>query len=105
MVIDGRHNAVGSNRGEVARAITEAAETAPAVTVTLEAIGGGRATLSSGQAPAEGATVWLVPFEADQETQIERGAQRGRTLPNSTVVREHTQPGTRLGRATKQAPR
>src|SRR3546814_10351162 len=54
MVIDGRHNAVGSHRGAVTRAIAEAAATAPAVAVPLEAIGGGRATLSYGPAPAEG---------------------------------------------------
>lgn len=99
MVIDGRHNAVGSNRSDVTRAIAQAAETMPAVAVTLEAVEGGRATLSSGQAPAEGATVWLVSFDDGHDTEIARGENRGRSLHNANVVRELTALGTWSGEA------
>src|SRR3546814_14848359 len=62
-------------------------------------MGGGRATLSSGQAPAEGATVWLVTFDDGHETQIARGENRGRSLHNANVVRELTALGTWFGEA------
>src|SRR3546814_11831939 len=62
-------------------------------------MGGGRATLSSGQAPAEGATVWLVTFDDGHDTQIARGENRGRSLHNANVVRELTALGTWSGEA------
>src|SRR3546814_4324463 len=62
-------------------------------------MGGGRATLSSGQAPAEGATVWLVTFDDGHETQIARGENRGRSPHNANVVRELTALGTWYGEA------
>src|SRR3546814_15326551 len=62
-------------------------------------MGGGRATVSSGQAPAEGATVWLVTFDDGHETQIARGENRGRSLHNAKVVRELTALGTWSGEA------
>jgi len=99
MVIDGRHDAVGSNRRAVTRAISESAETAPAVTVTLDAENGGRAMLSAGTAPAGGATVWLVTFDDDHDTAVERGENRGHSLHNSNVVRELTALGTWTGEA------
>lgn len=99
MVIEGRYDAVGSNRSDVTRAIAQAAETVPLVTVTLEAAEGGRAMVSSGQAPAEGATVWLITFDDGHDTQIARGENRGRSLRNTNVVRELTPLGTWDGQA------
>ena len=99
MVIDGRHDAVGSNRGEVTRAIQQSAKTAPAVTVSLDATEGGRATLSAGQAPSGGATVWLVTFDDGHDTPVARGENRGRDLHNSNVVRELRALGSWTGEA------
>jgi hypothetical protein len=101
MVIDGRHDAVGSNRRAVTRAIEKAAAAAaePAVTVTLAPEDGGRAILSPGEAPPGGATVWLVTFDDGHDTQVARGENRGRALHNSNVVRELTALGTWRGEA------
>ena len=99
MVIDGRHNAVGSNRSAVTEAIDEAAATAPTVVVTLEDAEGGRVLLSAGKAPAGNATVWLVTFDDGHDTEVARGENRGRALHNSNVVRELTALGSWSGEA------
>src|SRR5512138_157372 len=88
MVIDGRHNVVGSKRREVEQAVEKASAATPAVDVTLEATDGGRAVLSAGTPPSEEATVWLVIFDDGHDTPVERGENRGRALHNSNVVRE-----------------
>src|SRR3546814_20627706 len=82
MVIDGRRNVVGTNRPEVTRAIEEATAAAPIVDVTLDDAGGGRARLTAGNAPAEAATVWLITFHDDHDTQIARGENGGRATNN-----------------------
>jgi hypothetical protein len=99
IVVDGRHDIVGSHRREVTRAIQQASETAPAVEVTLEAAEGGRAMLSAGTAPSGGAMVWLVTFDDGHSTPVARGENRGRDLHNSNVVRELTALGTWNGEA------
>jgi len=99
IVVDGRHDVVGSHRREVTRAIQQAGETVPVVKVTLESAEGGRAVLSAGSAPAGGATVWLVTFDDGHSTPVERGENRGRDLRNSNVVRELTTLGTWNGEA------
>ncbi len=97
IVVDGRHDVVGSKRRAVTRAIEESAKTEPAVTVTLEDADGGRVRLSAGTAPAGGATVWLVTFDDSHKTQVARGENSGRALTNSNVVREMTALGTWTG--------
>jgi len=99
IVVDGRHDVVGSKRRAVTRAIEEAAKTAPAVEVTLDSDDGGHATLSAGQAPAEGATVWLVMFDDGHDTDVGRGENSGKLLHNSNVVRELRPLGTWTGAA------
>jgi len=99
IVVDGRHDIVGSHRREVTRAIEQSGETAPVVEVALEAAEGGRAMLSSGAAPSGGATVWLVTFDDNHSTPVARGENRGRDLRNSNVVRELTALGTWNGEA------
>jgi len=99
IVIDGRHDVVGSHRREVTRAIEQSKETARSVEVTLEGDNGGRVLLSAGKAPAGGATVWLVTFDDNHDTQVARGENGGRSLHNSNVVREMTTLGTWNGEA------
>lgn len=99
IVVDGRHDIVGSKRRQVTDAIEEASRSAPAVMVTLEAENGGRALLSAGAAPKGGATVWLVTFDDAHETQVVRGENSGKALVNSNVVRELTTLGTWDGEA------
>ncbi|MGF1628918.1 MAG: DUF1223 domain-containing protein [Kiloniellaceae bacterium] len=99
IVVDGRHDAVGSNRREVTRAIQQATETAPVVVVTLDAAEGGRALLSAGQPPSGEATVWLITFDDGHDTPVARGENRGRDLHNTNVVRELHALGTWSGKA------
>lgn len=103
MVIDGRHNVVGSKRREVAQAVEKAAATPPAVEVTLDATDGGRAVLSAGAPPDEAATVWLVTFDDGHDTAVALGENRGRALHNSNVVRELKELGAWSG-ATETFP-
>lgn len=99
IVVDGRHDVVGSHRREVTRAIERSRESAPRVEVTLEDVDGGRVQISTGDAPAGGATVWLVTFDDNHDTQVARGENGGRSLHNSNVVREMTTLGTWTGEA------
>jgi len=99
IVIDGRHDVVGSKRRQVTDAIEEASRSAPVVKVTLEAENGGRALLSAGAAPEGGATVWLVTFDDAHRTEVARGENGGRQLANFNVVRELRPLGTWTGEA------
>ncbi len=99
IVIDGRHDIVGSHRREVTRTIQKAAKTPAEVKVTLDAENGGRAMLSAGKAPQGGATVWLVMFDDSHSTEVARGENRGRELRDSNVVRELRELGTWTGEA------
>jgi hypothetical protein len=99
IVVDGRHDVVGSHRGDVTRAIADSAATPAALSVTFEAENGGRVRLSAGSAPAEGATVWLVTFDDHRETQVASGENGGRSLHDSNVVRELRDLGTWTGKA------
>lgn len=99
IVVDGRKDLVGSHRRAVESAIKEAAKRAPAVDVKLVPEDGGKITLSAGSAPAEGATVYLVMFDDDHETDVARGENGGRSIHNANVVREYRKLGTWTGEA------
>ncbi|WP_299614937.1 thioredoxin family protein [Pelagibius sp.] len=100
IVIDGRSHVVGSHRREVATEIRRAAQHPSAVEVKLVPEGsGGKITLSAGQAPAEGATVYLVMFDDDHDTDVARGENRGRSIHNANVVREYRTLGQWSGAA------
>lgn len=99
IVVDGRKDVVGSHRREVAKAIKEAAKEPRSLEVGLIIEGGGKVTLSNGQAPPKGATVYLVMFDDDHETDVARGENSGRSIHNANVVREYR----KLGRWTGEA--
>ena len=88
MVIDGNREVVGSRRGEVAGLIDEARAAPKPVALRFEPAGGGAIVVPAGQAPEEGATLWLAVYDGAQETDIARGENRGRRLRYSHVVRE-----------------
>jgi hypothetical protein len=83
MVINGRTDAVGSDRQQVAAAI--AAGGGPALPVALEADGGALA-IRVGTGTGRG-RIWLMEFDLSHETQIRGGENRGRTLVNVNIVR------------------
>lgn len=99
IVVDGRHDVVGSKRRAVLRAIETAVAAKPAVAVTLTDAEGGQALLSEGEAPDAGATVWLVTFDDGHDTPVVRGENRGKVLHNANVVRELVALGTWVGEA------
>jgi len=91
MVIDGKHGVVGSNRGEVERAI-ETAKGDPTAT-HLEARREGDAVsirLGSGHGAAN---VVLVGFDSQHRTSVGRGENSGRTLTESNIVRSFVRIG------------
>jgi hypothetical protein len=91
MVIDGRADAVGSERGAVNDAIAAAAaqDDKVAVSITRAAAGHYRVALPAA-AGLQGlpATVWLAVFERQHVTPIAKGENAGATLTDHNIVRE-----------------
>jgi hypothetical protein len=88
MVIDGRHNEVGTHRREVRAAIGEAAVRGKPLVLAYIEDDGYKIVIPAGPSPEGGATVWLAVFDGLHETDIERGENSGKTLKNRNVVRE-----------------
>ncbi len=88
MVIDGRHNVVGSHRQQVRAAIGQATLRGKTLAVSFSDKGGGMIIIPEGRPPAGGATVWLAIYDGVHETDVERGENRGQKLTNRNVVRE-----------------
>ena len=87
MVIDGRSDAVGSNRGAVEAAIAAAAANVHVrVAFAGDAASGYRVRLPETALDAP-ATVWAVLYDRRHETAVKRGENTGRTIRNSNVVR------------------
>lgn len=86
MVVDGRRGMVGSERGEIASAISASrGEAEGAVPVHLGR-SGGALSISIGQGQGSG-RVLLIGFDPRHETQVGRGENSGRTLTESNIVR------------------
>ena len=88
MVIDGRHNVVGSHRQQVREAIGQATLRGKTLAVSFSDKGGGMIIIPEGRPPAGGATVWLAIYDGVHETDVERGENKGQKLKNRNVVRE-----------------
>jgi len=88
MVIDGRHNVVGSHRQQVRAAIGQATLRGKTLAVHFSDEDGGKIIIPEGSSPAGGATVWLAIYDGVHETEVERGENRGKILKNRNVVRE-----------------
>jgi hypothetical protein len=101
LVVDGRADVVGSERGDVAAAIGKAAAQ-PKLAVAIAKDGGGyRVVIPAADAASVvgPATVWLALFDSERETRIARGENGGRTLKEYNIVREWRQIGTWTGDA------
>jgi hypothetical protein len=99
MVVDGRTDVVGSERGDVAAAIGKAA--GPKLAIAIEKDAGGYRVVIPAAAPPVGgpATVWLALFDSQRETGVKRGENGGRTLKEYNIVREWRQIATWDGSA------
>jgi hypothetical protein len=87
LVIDGRWQAVGSDRAQVERAILVAGRERgqPAVTIALD---DGRARITVGRNGEQpGTAVLLIGFDRRQVNRVMRGENAGRTLTHVDVVR------------------
>ena len=99
MIIDGHDSVVGSRQSDVAAAILRSESRGKPVAVELRDEGGGKIVIPAGDSPAGGATVWLVTYDDQIETDVTRGENAGRTLHNRHVVREMEPIGQWTGEA------
>jgi hypothetical protein len=88
MVVDGRLDVVGSDRGGVFAALHRAASAAPPPVPLRLARAGGQVTLEVGEgARGREATVVLVGYDPAHRTAVAHGENAGRTLTESNIVR------------------
>ena len=87
IVVDGRWQAVGSDRADVERALEIARRDRPAVPVTL-ALDNGQAQVKLGPGgDGVAASVLLIGFDRRHVSAVKRGENSGRTLAHVDVVR------------------
>lgn len=100
VIIDGRTDAVGSNRADIDKAVEQAERAAAKVQVPIEIRpdsgfliikAAGHPQAASAEKPA---TLWLVTLSKHIEVPIQRGENRGRTGIYTNVVREIRSLGT-----------
>jgi hypothetical protein len=96
MVVDGRLDAIGSDRAAVASALARAAaEDGTAAPVRL-ARAGGEVEIAVGTGTGQG-TIWLVGFDRAHATPVAGGENGGRTLTEADIVREIRPAGAWIG--------
>lgn len=89
MVIDGRHDVVGSHADRVERAIEQAGRDRGAVVPVRFSRHDGMVVLHIDEAQLEGdATVWLVRYDKERMQNIRRGENAGHTITYHNVVRD-----------------
>lgn len=96
VVVNGRHDVVGSDRAALDRALAAGARDAAAASVTFA---GGQVRVAAGKVAAP-ADVWLVRYDpAAIEVKITRGENDGRTLPHRNIVKQLVRLGAWNGAA------
>jgi hypothetical protein len=99
IVVDGRWQAVGSDRAEVERALGAGRRGGDEAPVAL-AVDHGRARITLGPGDDRvSATLLLIGFDRQHVTAVTRGENGGRTLPHVDVVRVIEEVGQYDGRA------
>ena len=96
MVVDGRIDAAGHRQRLVYGAIDRAAQDLSAVPVSIDR-NAGLVRIGEGEAPTEGASVWLVVFDKKHSSDIARGENAGKTLSYFNVVRDFRKIGSWTG--------
>lgn len=100
VVVNGRHDVVGSDRHELDRALEDGARDASAVDVAIDA---GRVTVAAGRI-GQPADVWLVRYDPRLlNVSIGGGENSGRTLPHRNIVKQLVRLGTYTGSAASFA--
>ncbi len=100
IVVNGRRSVVGDNLDEVEAVIAaQPVGAGPSIRLNKD-----RATVGAGAAPASGAVVWLVRYEAGViNVPVKRGENSDRTLPHGHVVRTLTRIGVWTGQSADYA--
>jgi len=99
IVVNGRINGVGADRGEFANLIRQGDRGAGGPSLNLQA---DAVTVGAAAAPAQGADVLLVRYDPRTvEVPIRAGENGGRTLPHRNVVKELVRLGVWNGRAAR----
>jgi hypothetical protein len=98
IVVNGRLEGVGADRGEMVALIAKAgAPVGPAITIR-----NGAAEISASETPSATADVWLVRYDAHTvEVPVLRGENAGRTLAHRNIVRELVRLGGWSGQAER----
>jgi hypothetical protein len=100
MVIQGASQVTGSDREAVLNRLGEPAAGNP-LAVEIRRAGEGQLVITVGEAPtSEEAAIWLVVFDKEHTTRVNRGENRGRNVRNYNVVRSLTRIGSWNGEAT-----
>jgi hypothetical protein len=86
MVVDGRNEAVGSDRGAVNAAISRAAASRGTPVEVDVALRDNACAVAIAGGPREPAAVWLVRYLRAETTRVEAGENKGKTLKNHNVV-------------------
>ena len=101
IVVDGRREAVGSDRAAVERALGAASREPSAVPVTL-LFNNGQARITLGRGGVtENASVVLIGFDRRRVDRVKRGENSGRTLTHVDVVRGIEEVGRFTGQASQ----
>ena len=96
VVIDGRRDLVGADRGKLTAAIAAARRPKGPMVELLS----GLVKIGSGPVPDQAANVWLVRYDPRvREVPIRRGENGGKTLPHKNIVVEFTSLGHWSGRS------
>lgn len=104
MVIDGAHDAVGSDQAAVTAAIASAAAQPKLKLVVLrDDQGNYKVEIPAGDTGGEPATVWLALFDRAHKTEVQRGENAGQTLVEYNIVREWHKIGMWDGKPTEIA--
>ena len=104
MVIDGAHDAVGSDQAAVTAAIAAAAaQPKLKLAVLRDDQGRYKVEIPAGDPGSEPATVWLALFDHAHKTEVQRGENAGRTLVEYNIVREWHKIGMWDGKPTEIA--
>jgi len=102
VVINGVAQALGSDRGEIEKAVAQSRSSVAALSVPIRvSIAEGRATVTLPNGSGDGASgeVWLCPLSRLVAVGIGRGENRGRTITYTNVVRRWVKLGTWSGKS------
>lgn len=99
VIVDGRFQTAGGRADRVDKLVKDAAKNASDPPDMAFTRAGARIAVGSGPAPKGGAEVWLVRYDPhQQQVEVKRGENRGKTVVHRNVVRQLVKLGTWAGK-------